>query len=146
MSDQPAEPYVCFFCYTDDTIPTTLIPRERGGDDLECPKCHRMYFLNDAGHLQTRKTRVRMLKIPEPGDNYSDIITPMRALSPYDVGAATGTPSVQSIARQAVAEERQAIIDLIYSKFIGGASGDPTAVDIIEIIRERIQRDKKATS
>jgi hypothetical protein len=39
--------------------------------------------------------------------------------------------------RCAVANERQAIVDAIYSKFIGGASGDDTAVDIVEIIRKR---------
>ncbi len=37
------------------------------------------------------------------------------------------------------AEERQEIIDAIYRRFIGGASGDPTAVDIIGLIRERGQ-------
>lgn len=39
--------------------------------------------------------------------------------------------------QRAVANERQAIVDAIYRRFIGGASGDGTAIDIIEIIRKR---------
>jgi hypothetical protein len=44
---------------------------------------------------------------------------------------------VQRVRAKAVADERQAILDEIYRKFIGGASGDGTAIDIIEIIRKR---------
>lgn len=41
------------------------------------------------------------------------------------------------LVKQALADERQALVAEIYSKFIDRTTGDPTAIDIIEIIRKR---------
>lgn len=37
----------------------------------------------------------------------------------------------------ALTRDRQWIVDEIYRKFVGGGSGDPTAVEIIDLIRRR---------
>lgn len=42
-----------------------------------------------------------------------------------------------ALVRQALHDERQALVHEIYSKFIDRTTGDSTAIDIIEIIRKR---------
>ena len=45
-------------------------------DTGECPRCHREWFKNGE-YWQTKPRRVQMLKLPEVGDNMSDIIAPL---------------------------------------------------------------------